>query len=177
MKNPATPIENRMADRISRCSVGQRPLREHRQGHLLERVEPTDRQHDALGQLGQVRVRDRQQRECRDDAADADSEARREAALHHRRVVLGVRVTQVEQHDHEQEQHHDGTAVDEHLDRGEELEAGQQVRGGDPDEGRQEPQHAVHRIAREHDAQGRQDRERGCGVEDEVYHRSLIRFT
>jgi hypothetical protein len=44
-------------------------------------------------------------------------------------------MSQVEEHDHEQEEHHHRAGVDEHLDRGDELRIEQDVDGGQREHG------------------------------------------
>ena len=74
-----------------------------------------------------------------------------------------LRVPQVEQHDHEEEQHHDRAGVDQHLDRGDELGVEQHVDGGQREHGGHQPERGAHRVALQ-DAERRRDH--GDGGED-----------
>jgi hypothetical protein len=66
--------------------------------------------------------------------------------------VLLVVVPEVEQHDHEQEEHHDRASVDDDLDRGEEVRFEQDEGAGQAGERRHHEEEAPDRALREHDA-------------------------
>src|SRR5690625_1779320 len=55
-------------------------------------------------------------------------------------------LAQVEQHDDEQEQHHDGARVDDNLDYADELGMERQVEPGDAEQVEDQPQGAHHRV-------------------------------
>ena len=77
------------------------------------------------------------------------------------------REVDVEHHHHEQEQHRDRADVDDHQQHRDELGADQQHQPGGVEEGEDQPQHAVHRVAREDHRHRRSDGQRREQVKGE----------
>src|SRR5208337_2259241 len=78
------------------------------------------------------------------------------------RGLLGL--PQIQEHDDEQEQHHDGPGVNDHLDGGDELGMGQQVDAGYRKEVDDEPEGASQGVAlKDHQAAGDQGH---CGQDE-----------
>ena len=71
--------------------------------------------------------------------------------------LLGV---DVEHHDHEQEQHHDGAHVDEHQHDPQEFGIEHQPDDGAVEEAQHQKQRAMHGVAREDHAERRADQHR-----------------
>jgi hypothetical protein len=59
-------------------------------------------------------------------------------------------VIQVQQHDHIQEQHHDGSGVDDYMSDKQELRIQQQVVTRNCEECKNEVEHTMHRVPGEH---------------------------
>ena len=78
-----------------------------------------------------------------------------------------LREVDVEHHHHEQEQHRDRADVDDHQQHRDELGAEQQHQPRRVEEGDDQPQHAVHRIAREDHRDRRSDGQRREQVKGE----------
>ena len=97
------------------------------------------------------RHRPRLPRRHRDDRSRPAAPARRSRPNGRLRVKPGAQRGEidVEHHDDEQEQHRDRADVDDHQQHRDELGAEDQHQPGRVEEGEDQPQHAVHRVARE----------------------------
>ena len=123
-----------------------------------------------VGALGVERLQAR----ADDRDAQLDQQRDREQRRQHaqRRVGLGERVLEAaDVGDHEHVQHHHGAGVDDHLRGGQELRLQQQEEHRQRDQVHDQRQHAVERVALEHDAERAGNREHGGEPEDDYLHR------
>ena len=104
---------------------------------------------------------DEHQLDQHDDAnGGADGKEFEEAGFQRREI-------HVEHHHHEEEQHHDRADIDHDQDHGDELGAEQHEQSRRVEEGKDEEQHGVHRIAHGDDHEGRRHADPGEKIEEE----------
>jgi hypothetical protein len=104
----------------------------------------------------------------RSDQQDQQAEPEQQAdpALALDGLDQGVRGVHADQHQDEQEQHHHGAGVDEHLDDAEELGTLDDVEDAEDDHHQRDRDRRVHGLLGEHQAQGGDDRHRAEDPEE-----------